>query len=77
MWQPISTAPAGDWNADIDIWDGKQRIPSCFWGTPEGEDKPCWCFSEYVQNFGSYSVRVYNPVCWMPVPEPPQDTHSA
>lgn len=67
MWQPIDTIPNGDYNAEIDIWDGHERITDCYWGD-DG-----WYYSEYEAGHGWNPVRVEHIKFWMFVPKPPTE----
>lgn len=57
-WMPIETAPK-DWTR-VDLWDGEQRIPDCWF-----EGWRWWTKSGYDE------CPVNDPTHWMPLPPPP------
>ena len=69
-WQPIETAPKGNSvllcvvGTVIPIYCGKQRYGNL--GEPQGDEYRWRCDS---------SGRFANPTHWMPLPEPPKDSH--
>lgn len=67
MWQPIDTIPNGDYNAEIDIWDGYERITDCYWNNGG------WYYPKYESGFGWHQVRVDYIKFWMYVPKPPTE----
>lgn len=67
-WQPMSSAPAGDTMACIDIWcsEDDMRHTDCFW---EPSIKR-WCFEVFdADEYLAKSVAA--PTHWMPAPSRP------
>lgn len=68
-WQPIASAPRD--GSLIDLWVDGERLPDCFWFTPE------WTVGQWQQKYAetspgcSFAVQG-NPTHWMQRPEPPQ-----
>lgn len=70
-WRRMETAPAGDPRAVIDIWSGSEecRYTDCFWA-PKSHNG--WA-TELPDMEGQYNtIRVPDPVAWMPVPKKPE-----
>jgi hypothetical protein len=69
-WRPMTSAPAGDVRACIDIWSGPEdrRITDCFWDA----DLADWAVEIYT-DLGDYrTIRVDSPTAWMPTPGKPE-----
>lgn len=64
-WQPMDTAPDGDYRVEIDIWDGIRRYADCFY------ENGAWCYSEYEIGHGYVQTIIGTPKFWMYVPKPP------
>lgn len=69
-WRRMETAPARDPRAVIDIWSGSEecRYTDCFW-----LDGYSGWYIELATEEGDYNtIRVPEPVAWMPVPKKPE-----
>lgn len=67
-WKPIASAPRD--GSLIDLWVDGERLPDCFWFTPEGLDP--WWHQKYAETSQACSFAVQGePTYWMPRPEPP------
>lgn len=68
IWNPMSSAPAGDVTVCIDIWCAVEdrRITDCFWNLGRWSHE---IFSDRNDNYAI--VAVNDPVAWMPSPAKP------
>jgi hypothetical protein len=68
-WRPMSSAPVGDVKACIDIWSGDDcRITDCFWDVHLAR----WAAEVFTDSGDYRTVRVADPVAWMPAPGRPE-----
>lgn len=71
-WQPIETAPSGDWSETIDMWANGERVTNCSWSRPDSwEEGYCWCMEKYESGYGNVNYAVGNATHWMPLPDAP------
>lgn len=74
QWQPIETAPDGDFTVKIDMWSGSKRFTDCYWGRRYKDEPYGWIYeSGYVPSYGPEESYVPDPSHWMPLPEPPEE----